>query len=91
MYRYLWSVVPVSNSHFWGFAVAQPLLPNDKLRRFVFVVMRWILSTTSRFLVLMLLDLCFAGLPSFPPLAKISILRVGAEGALLLTGNFWCL
>ena len=59
----------------------------DNVRRFVFVVMRWILSTTSRFLVLMLLDLCFAGLPSFPPLTKVFILRVGAERALLLTTN----
>ena len=60
----------------------------DNVRRFVFVVMRWILSTTSRFLVLMLLDLCFAGLPSFPPRAKIFMLRVGGERALLLTTNF---
>ena len=83
-YRYPWLVRDFPTVTFGEFG----LTANDKLRRFVFVVMRWILSTTSRFLVLMLLDLCFAGLPSFPPLAKISILRVGAERALLLTLNF---
>ena len=36
----------------------------DKVRRYVFAVRRAILSMTSRFLVLMLLDLCFAGLPT---------------------------
>ena len=64
-------------------------MDNDFLK--VSVVRRGILFTTSRFLVLMLLDLCFAGLPSFPPLKKIFILRVGGERALLPRANFSCL
>ena len=52
---------------------------------------RRILSTTSRFLVLMRLDLFFTGVPNFPPPAEAVMLRVGGERALLLTGNFWCL
>ena len=87
MYRYPWLVREIPTATFGEFG----LTANDKLRRFVFAVMRWILSTTSRFLVLMLLDLCFAGLPSFPPRAKIFIFRVGAERALLPRGNFSCL
>ena len=47
----------------------------DNVRRLVFAVRRGMPFTTSRFLVLMLLDLCFAGLPSFPPLKKIYIPR----------------
>ena len=62
---------------------------NDFLE--VSAVMREILSVTLRLMVLMRMDLFFAGAPNFPPSKKISILRVGAEGALLLTRNFWCL
>ena len=63
------------------------LTANDKLRRFVFVVMRAILSVTLRLMLLMLLDLFFTGVPNFPPSKKISILRVGAERALLPKPN----
>ena len=66
------------------------LTANDKLRRFVLVVMRWILSTTSRFLVLMRLDLFFTGVPNLRPPAKDEGLRVGAGRALLLMGKFSC-
>ena len=59
----------------------------DNVRRFVFVVMREILSVTLRLMVLMRLDLFFAGAPNFPPLAKAVMLRVGGERALLLTTN----
>ena len=54
----------------------------------VSAVMRQVLSVTRRLLVLMRLDLFFTGVPNFPPSKKISILRVGGERALLLTGNF---
>ena len=60
----------------------------DNIRSFVFVVMREILSVTPRLLVLMRLDLFFSGVPNFPPRAKIFILRVGGERALLLKPNF---
>ena len=60
----------------------------DDVRRFVFVLMRALLSVTSRLMLLMLLDLFFTGVPNFPPLTKIFILRVGAGRALLLTTNF---
>ena len=63
----------------------------DNVRRYVFVVMREILSVTLRLMVLMRLDLFFAGAPNFPPLAKAVMLRVGGERALLLRANFWCL
>ena len=59
----------------------------DNVRRFVFVVMRAILSVTPRLLVLMRLDLFFAGVPNLPPSAKAFILRGGAERALLLTSK----
>ena len=65
-----------------------PLLSNDKLRRFVFVVMRALLSVTPRLMVLMRLDLFFTGVPNFPPPAEAVMLRVGGERALLLTTNF---
>ena len=55
----------------------------DNVRRFVLAVMREILSVTLRLMVLMRLDLFFAGAPNFPPSAKGFILRVGAERALL--------
>ena len=60
----------------------------DNVRRFVLAVMREILSVTPRLMVLMRLDLFFTGLPNLSPLAKIFILRVGAERALLPTTNF---
>ena len=60
-------------------------MDNDFLK--VSVVRRGILFTTCRFLVLMLLDLCFAGLPSFPPLKKIFIPRGASKPALLPTTN----
>ena len=59
----------------------------DNVRRYVFVVMRAILSVTPRLMVLMRLDLFFTGVPSFPLSAKGFILRVGAERALLPRGN----
>ena len=62
---------------------------HSKVRnRFVFVLMRALLSVTSRLMLLMLLDLFFTGVPNFPPPAKAVILRVGGERALLLTTNF---
>ena len=61
---------------------------NDKLRRFVFVLMRALLSVTPRLMVLMRLDLFFTGVPNFPPPAEAVMLRVGGERALLLTTNF---
>ena len=61
---------------------------NDKLRRFVFVVMRALLSVTPRLMLLMLLDLFFTGVPNLRPPAKAVILRVGGERALLLRTNF---
>ena len=79
MYRYPWLVTSVPTVTFGEFG----LTANDKLRRFVFVVMRALLSVTSRLMLLMLLDLFFTGVPSFPPSAKGFILRVGAERALL--------
>ena len=60
----------------------------DNVRRYVFVVMREILSVTLRLMVLMRLDLFFAGAPNFPPSAKAVMLRVGGGRALLLTTNF---
>ena len=60
----------------------------DNVRRYVFVVMREILSVTLRLMVLMRLDLFFTGVPNFPPPAEAVMLRVGGERALLLTGNF---
>ena len=63
---------------------------NDFLE--VSVMMREILSVvTLRLMVLMRLDLFFTGVPNFPPPKKISILRVGAERALLPRANFSCL
>ena len=63
----------------------------DNVRRFVFVVMRAILSVTPRLLVLMRLDLFFTGVPNLPPSAKAFILRGGGERALLPRANFSCL
>ena len=60
----------------------------DNVRRFVFVVMREILCVTPRLLVLMRLDLFFAGVPNFPPRAKIFIPCGGGERALLPKPNF---
>ena len=60
----------------------------DNVRRYVFVVMRAILSVTPRLMVLMRLDLFFTGVPNFPPPAKAFVLRVGGERALLLRANF---
>ena len=59
----------------------------DNIRSFVFVVMREILSVTPRLLVLMRLDLFFAGVPNLLPLAKAFIPRGGGERALLPTPN----
>ena len=59
----------------------------DNVRRFVFVVMRAILSVTPRLMVLMRLDLFFAGVPNWTSSPTAFILRGGGERALLPTTN----
>ena len=59
----------------------------DNIRSFVFVVMREILSVTPRLLVLMRLDLFFAGVPNFSPRAEIFIPCGGGERARIPTPN----
>ena len=88
MYRYSWLVTKFPTVTFGVFGAtgngqrAQVCVRGDETNP---------LSVTPRLMLLMRLDLFFAGVPNLPPLAKAFIPRGGGERALLPRASFSCL